>query len=111
MARLSPAALDERLRGRRRLVGLTERSITDPVKLHAVLDEVRELGYAVDDEETTPGVTCLAIAVPGARTDSDPFAISVTSVTAALDPALREALLAELHAVADSLGNPLLPHS
>lgn len=109
LARLAPGALDERLRGRRRLVGLTERSITDPAVLRDVLEQVRADGYAVDDEETTPGVTCLAIAVPGARTDSDPFAISVTSVSAALDPDLRATLLAELHAVADDLGNPLLP--
>lgn len=109
MARLPAAALDERLRNKRQLIALTERSITDPSKLRAVLDEVRERGYAVDDEETTPGVTCFAIAVPGARTDSDPFAISVTSVTSALDLELRDVLLVELRAIGEALGNPLLP--
>lgn len=109
LAQLPPAVLDERLRGRRRLVALTERSITDPAELRAALARVREAGYASDDEETTPGVTCLAIPVPGARTDSDPFAISVTVVTSALDERLRKALLAELFTIGATLGNPLIP--
>jgi hypothetical protein len=46
--------------------------------------------------------------VPGFRTDSDPFALSVTSVSSALDDVLRAKLLAELHDVASSLSNPLL---
>jgi DNA-binding IclR family transcriptional regulator len=108
MAALDPRALDERLRGRHRLVGLTEKSITDPAALRIELEGVRERGYAVDDEETTPGVTCLAVAVPGFRTDSDPFAISVTSMTSVLDDVLRAKLLAELRDIADALGNPLL---
>lgn len=109
LAQLPLAVLDERLRGHRQLVALTEKSITDPARLRAVLEEVREAGYAIDDEETTPGVTCHAIAVPGAHTDSDPFAVSVTSVTTALDDTLRKALLEELHAIGDALGNPLIP--
>jgi len=108
LAMLDPRALDERLRGRQRLVALTDRSITDPAALRAELDTVRERGYAVDDEETTPGVTCLALAVAGFRTDSDPFALSVTSVSTALDDVLRAKLLAELRDVASSLSNPLL---
>lgn len=111
LARLSPAVLDERLRGHRQLVALTERSISDPAQLRAALEQVREVGYAVDDEETTPGVTCLAIAVPGARTDSEPFAISVTSVSSALDETLRKALLEELQSIGDALGNPLIPRA
>src|SRR4051794_4359868 len=108
MALMDPAALEERLRGRRVLAGLTDKSITDPARLRAVLDEVRRTGYAVDDEETTPGVTCLSIAVPGFRTDSDPFAISVTTMTSSLDADLTKALLGELHEVARALGNPML---
>ena len=107
LARLAPEVLEERLRGRH-LVGLTERSITDPVALRAELQRVREAGHAVDDEEATPDVTCVALAVPGLRTDSDWFAISVTSVTSALTSHARTTLLAELTAVAHALGNPLI---
>src|SRR3954462_2628178 len=39
MALMDPAALEERLRGRRVLAGLTDKSITDPARLRAVLDE------------------------------------------------------------------------
>lgn len=108
LAQMDPRALEERLRGHHRLVGLTERSITDPRELLRVLAETRDLGYALDDEETTPGVTCVAIAVPGFRTDSDPLAISVTSMTSRLDTALRDRLLAELRVIGATLGNPML---
>jgi len=108
LAVLDPRTLDERLRGRQRLVALTDRSITDPAVLRAELETVRERGYAVDEEESTPGVTCLALAVSGFRTDSDPFALGVTSLTSALDDVLRAKLLAELREVASSLNNPLL---
>lgn len=108
LARIDPVALDERLRGRHRLEALTERSITDPAALRAELEKVRSLGYAMDDEETTPGVTCVAIAVPGFRTDSDPFAISVTTMTRLFDETLRAALLHELAVIGAALSNPLL---
>lgn len=111
LSRLPAAVLDERLRGQTRLVQLTERSIGDPGALRAELDRVRAAGYALDDEETTPGVTCAAIAVPGARTDSDPFAVSVTVMSSQFTPQLRDLLLDELHVVGDSMSNPFLDAS
>jgi DNA-binding IclR family transcriptional regulator len=108
LARLDPVVLAERLRGRPRLVALTDRSITDPAELEAELARVRELGYALDDQETTPGVTCVAIAVPGFRTDSEPFAISVTAFSSHMEPATRASLLAELHAIGTAMSNPML---
>jgi IclR family acetate operon transcriptional repressor len=41
----------------------TERSLRTPEELHAELSRVREQGYAVDDQETDPGVSCLAVPV------------------------------------------------
>lgn len=41
----------------------TPRTITDPETLRRALDEVRRLGYAVDDEEFDPGVRCIAVPV------------------------------------------------
>lgn len=108
LAAMDPAALDERLRGRRTLAGLTAKSITDPARLKVVLQEDRRLGYSMDDEETTPGVACISIVVPGFRTDSEPFAISVTTTAAQLAGELREQLLAELKAVGSALNNPML---
>jgi len=107
LAQLDPAALEERYRGRR-LAALTERSITNLSELHEELDRVRGEGYALDEEETTPGVTCIAVSVPGFRTDSDPFAISVTSMTSHFDGTLRETLLEEIRTIASTLANPML---
>jgi DNA-binding IclR family transcriptional regulator len=50
----------------------------------------------------------VSIAVPGFRTDSDPFAISVTTLATRLDESLRRDLLAELREVGSALGNPML---
>jgi DNA-binding IclR family transcriptional regulator len=108
LAQLDPAAVEERYRGQRRLTALTERSITSLPQLHDELERVRRLGYAVDEEETTPGVTCLAVSVPGFRTDSEPFAISVTSMSSQFDDTVRETLLREMRAIAGSLTNPML---
>jgi IclR family acetate operon transcriptional repressor len=47
-------------RGLRRL---TPQSIARPTALHSVLEEVRRVGYAVDNEETALGVRCVAAAI------------------------------------------------
>ncbi len=111
LAAIDPGALEERLRGRRTLAGLTPKSITDPAGLRAALVEVRAAGYGIDDEETTPGVSCIAIVVPGFRTDSEPFAISVTTMASHLADPLRSVLLAELRTVGSSLNNPMISSS
>ncbi len=41
----------------------TPRTITDPEALRHHMDEIRLLGYAVDDEEFDPGVRCIAVPV------------------------------------------------
>ncbi len=45
------------------LEAYTPRTITDPVMLRAHLDQVRQAGYALDDEEFDLGVRCLAAPV------------------------------------------------
>ncbi|MFI7231971.1 IclR family transcriptional regulator [Nonomuraea angiospora] len=47
--------------GERRLELPTERSIGTVERLHAELVRIRELGYAVDDQENEPGVNCVAV--------------------------------------------------
>jgi IclR family KDG regulon transcriptional repressor len=46
-----------------RLDAFTPRTITDPETLRIHLDEIRRLGYAVDDEEFDLGVRCIAVPV------------------------------------------------
>ncbi|MGW4960727.1 IclR family transcriptional regulator [Nonomuraea sp. NPDC004186] len=47
--------------GERRLELPTARSIGTVEQLHAELVRIRELGYAVDDQENEPGVNCVAV--------------------------------------------------
>lgn len=109
LAGINPALLQERLRNVDRLIALTPRSVTDPAQLLVELEAVRKRGYATDEEEVTPGVSCLAIAVPSATAGGDAFAISVTTTAAALDETMRRRLLTELRVVAAALQNPLVP--
>ncbi|WP_338681359.1 IclR family transcriptional regulator [Streptomyces acidiscabies] len=108
LSTLNPAAAEDRLRGRT-LPALSERSLTSAPALLADLARTRERGYAIDDEEATPGVVCLAVAVSGFRTDSAMFAISVTVLKARLDDELRAALLTDLRTIAAGMENPMLP--
>ncbi len=62
LARFSEERL-ERILSRRGLPRLSSRTITDPQALREELSRIRELGYAVDDEENTPGMRCVASAV------------------------------------------------
>lgn len=47
--------------GDRPLATPTERTVRTAAELHAELARVRERGYGVDDQETDPGVVCLAV--------------------------------------------------
>jgi len=64
-----------------RQIGLpkfTERTITDKKKLYLELQRIRQVGYAVDDEEATSGAKC--IAVPIGNGDEDKTVIAALSV-------------------------------
>ncbi len=109
LARLPVDALDDRLAGKLALPTLTDRSISDPAAFRLEMARVREQGHAVDDEETTPGVFCLAVTAAGRRTDATMLAVSVTVLAARLTDELRDELLAELVVLAATMGTSLLP--
>lgn len=109
MARLPESVLEDRLRGRPVMPALTERSLRTAAELRVELARTRERGWAIDDEETTPGVTCFAVAASGSRTDSTEMAVSATILTARITDELQRNLLAELTEIAAQMGNPLIP--
>jgi IclR family acetate operon transcriptional repressor len=65
---------------------LTPNSIARPTKLHEALDEMRKLGYAVDNEENALGLRC--VAAPIYNELGRPFAaISISGPTVRVTPA------------------------
>jgi DNA-binding IclR family transcriptional regulator len=62
LAHLSAEELATRLDGRA-LVGFTPNTITSQRQLSRALTQVRETGFAVDNEEYTPGLRCVAVPI------------------------------------------------
>ncbi|WP_199732110.1 IclR family transcriptional regulator [Cellulomonas triticagri] len=59
------------------LAALTPRTLTTPEALAADLVRTRERGYAVDDEENTPGLRCIGVALRYAHPVLDAISCSV----------------------------------
>lgn len=90
---LGPAPLDKR----------TPNTETDPAALWTQLQRIRELGYAVDDQENEPGVNC--VAVPLRLGDDLPAsgAVSVSALAFRLPLADLIARVDEIRGVAEAL--------
>jgi len=76
------------------LTGLTRQTITGPEALHAELALVRERGYAVDREENTDGIVCVAMAMPlrSPATDAISLSIPATRINARSEQRIITAL-------------------
>lgn len=96
LAQLEPAELTANLSDP--LPRLTERSHATIAALSNDLAEIRGRGYAIDDEEAAPNVTCLAVAVKSPE-DGPRYAVSTTLFKERLTPDLRERLVADLASV------------
>ncbi|GAA1918379.1 IclR family transcriptional regulator [Microbacterium aoyamense] len=88
-----------RVVGEQPLEKRTPRTETDPAALWAELQRIRELGYAVDDQENEPGVNC--VAVPLRLGDDLPArgAVSVSAVAFRLPLAELVARVDEVRAI------------
>ena len=73
-----PAADQERLLSAMTFERMTPRTITSPVRLRKELAQIRERGYALDDEEAVVGARCVAAPI----LDSRQHAIAALSVAA-----------------------------
>ena len=77
------------------LVAVTPRTITDYGRFADELARVRERGYAVDDEETLPGVRCVAAPIRD-RTGRATAALSASGSTLQVTPELIPTLAADV---------------
>jgi DNA-binding IclR family transcriptional regulator len=94
LATLPPAELERRLATIDVLPVMTARSHRSVEALRQDLAEIRERGYALDDEQNTEGVTCIGVAVPGSP--ETPTAVSATMLTARATGELQESLVRDL---------------
>jgi IclR family acetate operon transcriptional repressor len=92
------------LLGRTGMPASTEKTITSPDDFLAALDEVRELGYAVDDNEQEIGVRCLAVSVPDSPTAT---AISISGPAGRVTDVATEKIVPVLQQVAAELSAAL----
>jgi DNA-binding IclR family transcriptional regulator len=107
LAMLDDRELDRRLAGLTSLPVFTAHSIGSVDRLRAEIAEVRRRGHAVDNEETVEGVVCLGIAIPSRRPGEGPYAASVTLLKARATDDRVPAIVADLHALAARLSDPM----
>lgn len=97
LAGLDDGALAE-FAGRAGLAPRTERTITTLDALRGELAEIRDRGYAIDEQENEANIRCLAVPVRG--TDGRVIgAVSISTVTFVME---RDALLALRHDALDA---------
>lgn len=94
------------LEGAGSFTSYTGRTITDPVELEKEFGNIRERGYAVDDEEYEPGVRCLAAPVFNLR-GQVVAAIGISGTTARLDAVAVPGLAVPVCEAADSISRAL----
>lgn len=110
LALLPVSEVEERYRDKpHAFVALTEKSLKNIDELQKDLEATRKRGYALDDEEATAGVICMGIAATGFRGDTSSLAVSATFLAQRATPEFRQALFADLTALARGLSNPLAP--
>lgn len=83
----------------------TERTITTPDGFLKALDHVREVGYAVDDNEQELGVRCIAVSVPDSPTAA---AISISGPAGRVTDAATDKFVPLMHEIAAQLSKALV---
>ncbi len=105
LAHLSEADQERYLSGGP-FVPLTPNTIVDPHQLRDHLRKVRALGYAIDDSEIAPELTCMA--VPVLKSDrSVRLALSASSIDRIKMEKFRDALLQRLMHTAEQIAERL----
>ncbi len=79
---------------------LTDHSYRTMEELRENLDEIRTVGYSIDDQQNTSGVTCFGVAITGLR---QPTAVSTTLLSYRATPQLRDRLILDLRKLSGQL--------
>ena len=102
LANLAPAELDRYFAGAH-LDPLTSKTVTDPEQLRAILDDVRERGFAIVDQEVEEGIRSVAVPIH----DAGGSAIAALNISAYASrvsvDAVRDDLLPDLIATAQQI--------
>ena len=106
MATLPPARVRE-LIGDGALPRLTRRGVATPAALLQQLDEFRELGHAIDDEETAEGMQCFGAPIFGTRSEQAIAAVAVSVIKAGLTARRRQELVTAIRELADAISRSL----
>lgn len=106
LASLPDNDLDARLASLGALPLPTVRSHRTIEDLHADLMQIRERGYAIDDEQGVVGVTCVAVAF---LAEGMPAAVSATLLAPRATAEMRSRLASELSILARGLSDQELP--
>lgn len=83
----------------------TANTVTSLSALFAEVEEIREQGYSVDDQEQELGVRCYAMAVPGAPT---PMAIGVSGPLPRIDDEFTRRVVPALRRATDTISAALI---
>lgn len=106
LAALPPEELESRYAGVQRLSKFTDATITSMTALRACLEQVREDGYAIDQEEYRPGLSCLCVPVR-VRDVAPRHALGISVPTVRGDRRRLLAALPALRAGAEDLSSAL----
>lgn len=106
LATLPAEAVEDRFRGKL-FPRYTERSIQSLPDLMSDLANVRERGYAIDDEETNLGQVCYAVPVRNAPDEPSELAVSSTLTRERASELSTAEVVAELTRLAELFRNPL----
>ena len=108
LASLADEELDRRLAGMTTLPRATRKAHATVEELRSDLVEIRQRGYAIDDEQTMEGVVCYGVMVPSRpRTGEGPCAASITLLKVRATAERVPALIADLHWLAAELSDPI----
>ncbi|MFP5021670.1 IclR family transcriptional regulator [Pseudonocardia phyllosphaerae] len=88
------------------MVAHTDQTITDVGVFAAEIDEVRALGYALDEGEQELGVRCVAVALDGPL----PAAVSISGPTTRMTDDLIASAVPLLRSAADALTDEMARH-